>query len=463
MSKRKKRRKRKPELQAPPERRQPRPPSRDERVLGERIERFASRDRFRADFRKGIQAFFGSLDVDEEHFPAFMDWYIYDRVAAAGVCIIDLFAEEVGSRLPAAQQRILDDTRRTNRYHLLEVEAVEPGVGVTAKDLLDGEVYRVGDVSCSYSLLRWEVILARLVEIGERVSFSGDALSFPPRYKAELETHARGLWSRYQKRHPRASQGEFYRSHGLDLRHYILEIASRPPSLYTPEGHSVMLSIAVYGVKDPEEVHERLDEAVEFEFTGLDEEENALIYGWMQRGRSHVPRASVAPEDGVIVQGSLVPFGSDEEPVASLGSLKLWPNRLELQCSSQERLKAGKALLREILGRLIRHGGDEAFDLADLMEQDRFPVPPPPDEPLGQLEREIAQQMADEMQNNWPDESVPALGGMTPREAARDPAMRERLEEILKSIEYEEEHKRRKGEPCADVAAMRREMGLPAW
>jgi hypothetical protein len=46
-----------------------------------------------------------------------------------------------------------------------------------------------------------------------------------------------------------------------------------------------------------------------------------------------------------------------------------------------------------------------------------------------------------------------------PREAARDPAMREALDEMFKALEYIETQKRRDGEPYLDVAEVRRKLG----
>jgi len=40
-----------------------------------------------------------------------------------------------------------------------------------------------------------------------------------------------------------------------------------------------------------------------------------------------------------------------------------------------------------------------------------------------------------EHDRKWVDNSIPALDGMTPRQAAADPTMRPRLVELLKDIE----------------------------
>jgi hypothetical protein len=57
------------------------------------------------------------------------------------------------------------------------------------------------------------------------------------------------------------------------------------------------------------------------------------------------------------------------------------------------------------------------------------------------------------------DTPIPALDDRTPRQAARDPALRERLDALLRDHEYGTTQ--RIGESAVDFAAMRRELGLP--
>jgi hypothetical protein len=56
------------------------------------------------------------------------------------------------------------------------------------------------------------------------------------------------------------------------------------------------------------------------------------------------------------------------------------------------------------------------------------------------------------------DERIPALGGLTPRQAAREPKARERLESLLLEFEWHVERARNPMAP--DVPALRRELGL---
>lgn len=444
------------------------PPSRDERVLRQRILRFTYQDRFKADFEPAIHLYFGEealqddvLTIDEGDAPGFQEWYVHDYVTSEERRIIDLFAEKVGPRLALAQRQMLDDWRRTNRYRLLEVQAVEPGVGVTVRDLLGGEEFEVNDISSSHALVKWQVLLARPLLTKGRLHFTGAVIPLPPIEKPDLLSFAQDLWKEYQAQYPQASLDDFYRDRGLDLYHRVIEIATAPPPpVYTPEGHPLMACEAHYTLTDPRAVEEWLDQAEEFIYVGpADEDGTALAYVWLLTGRSHVPEIPIEGR-GLMMQTDWV-SDSGEITHRSLGDVRLWRDRMELSCLSLERLAAGKPLLKQTLGRLIQHQGDEFRDLETMLESAETAPPSPQREPLSEVEETISLQMMAAQHKKWLDESIPALDGRSPREAAGDPAMREQLEELLKVIEYMEEQRRRAGEPHIDIADLRRDLGLP--
>ncbi len=89
------------------------------------------------------------------------------------------------------------------------------------------------------------------------------------------------------------------------------------------------------------------------------------------------------------------------------------------------------------------------------------------DEPavLARLNAEISRQA----QARWLDDTIPALGGLTPRQAAADPNRREQLERLLSEFDSHEKRIREldldtvgvAGRPITyDTAALRRELGL---
>jgi len=400
----------------------------------------------------------GTPTLEEEAMPAFQEWFIYDYVTTEGERVIDLFAREKGPRLPAAQRQMLDDWRRTNRYHLFEVQEVEPGVGATVQDLLSGEVLEVSDLSASYELVKWQVVLMRPLLTNGRMSFAGSAMPLPPKYKPRMLKFAQKLWKKHRAQHPQASLDDFYQSHGLDLYQQVVEIATMPPSVYTPEGHPLLICTARYAVKDHQAVRSRLDQAEEFMCIGpAEEDETALAYVWLLTGRSRIAQAPIRGEEGMIMQIDMIgPSGKAAH--RPLGDIRLWRDRLELACLSRERLKAGKKLLRQTLGRLVRHQGDESHDL-DIPSPAESPASEL-GEPLAKGREEILRQVIATRYKEWLDEPIPMLGGESPRQAAQNPAMKEQLEELLKNVEYIEEQRRRAGEPYIEIAEIRRDLGL---
>ncbi len=90
------------------------------------------------------------------------------------------------------------------------------------------------------------------------------------------------------------------------------------------------------------------------------------------------------------------------------------------------------------------------------------------DEAITLLHREMQRQT----QTRWLDEHVPALGGLTPRDAAVDPTHREQLERLLDEFDASDRRMSQLAESSDadsdavsglisfDVAALRRELGL---
>jgi hypothetical protein len=86
----------------------------------------------------------------------------------------------------------------------------------------------------------------------------------------------------------------------------------------------------------------------------------------------------------------------------------------------------------------------------DGREQERFEADPEV--------RQLTERMRREHWEQWLDMKVPALAGLTPREAARDPRSRERLEALL--LEFEWRNARSEGPTSPDLDVLRRELGI---
>lgn len=465
-----------PKLRAEPVRRvHPPEPSRAEKSLRKAIMDFSSQERFKQDFDGAARQYFGEeatrdrrLTVDEGELPGFMEWYFFDYRLQTGERIIDQFAREIGPKLNSVQRAILDDWLVWNRARLLEFQEVKPGIGVVVQDLLSEEVFEVNDISSSYSAVRWTIALIRPILTEGRVSFTGSAVVLPPTEKAGVLKFAQDQWARYQSAHPQASLPDFYRDHSLDLHlamQRATEEAAKPPAILTAEGHPAVVSRARYEIRgDPHAVEAALDASQEFVYAGPSEEhKGARHYNWLMVGRSHVPEATEKPKRALQLSTQFFekPGGPHH---LNLGDLSLGSKLMELECMSRERLAAGKALLEAILGSHIKHRRD-TFEKLDFPSRDEGrPAArrPKPAQPVRNRETfRMLKEMSEQHTKQWLDDSIPALDGLTPRQAVKTPQGRKKVLDLIKVIEYHMSRREDDGTPPPmNVARIRKELGL---
>lgn len=438
-----------------------------EQGLRSAIQKFAYQPRFTAEFNRALPLFFGeevartrTLVTEENDMPAFQEWYFFDYLTRSGEPIIDIFAREQGPNLSAREHELVNLWRHWNRYRLFEVQQVMPGTGVIVTDLLSGETLEVHDRSASRNLTRWIIFLSRPLYT-DRLHFTGAGVILPPTKKKSVLAYAQKLWADFQAQHPDATLDQFYQRHGLDLHKFMKRKGEEKPIYVTPEMHILENCTARYQVRDGRAVARILEAAEEFNYAGESSENpDALHFNWLLRGRSHVPHAP-QPEGEALTYETYWFKDPGTTRYLSLGDVNLWPDRLELSCLSRARLKAGKALLEELLGSLIRHHRDRIESMDDFIARqaqkparpERFLVPP---EVAAASHEEIMR----EHRHRLLDEPHEKLGGKTAREAVRDPAYRDDVIELLKLAEFIEDGKRKAVEPWLNVEELRRELGL---
>ncbi len=123
----------------------------------------------------------------------------------------------------------------------------------------------------------------------------------------------------------------------------------------------------------------------------------------------------------------LFPIDDHEEIVRA--TLTMTGTRLEVRTQSEPRLERVLALLEDVLpdARVI---SDQRAPLAP----DRLPHPPTLPGPGLTPGPDALVQIQELMEQRWLDESVPALAGLTPRQAAADPTRRDELRRLIASF-----------------------------
>jgi hypothetical protein len=128
---------------------------------------------------------------------------------------------------------------------------------------------------------------------------------------------------------------------------------------------------------------------------------------------------------------------------AAIGTLWVDGNEVRVEVNSDERMAEARALVAEILpdARLIDH--DERALAEAMASRARHRDHEPDDTELGfgSIDPDdpqvaaILRQATEAHERRWVDEPVPALHGLTPREAVDDPVERVALERLLADME----------------------------
>ena len=101
----------------------------------------------------------------------------------------------------------------------------------------------------------------------------------------------------------------------------------------------------------------------------------------------------------------------------------------------------------------IEMGSERAREIAEEDSESDLGDTPPPEV------MQALQELIREQESRWLDESIPALSGLTPRQAAADPTRREDLVALLN--EFDDRHREVAGFTTFDVSRLRRELDIP--
>jgi len=229
---------------------------------------------------------------------------------------------------------------------------------------------------------------------------------------------------------------------------------ARGPQLVTHEGDPLLFASTQYRHTSLEEIRQALKETDDF---GLDDDlepgpDGSITFPWLE-----TPSPQPSPWEG---EGA--PMGAPSAPAPlgqrALATLTLTPTALTVEAMSRPRLVACQRRLESLLGDLIHFAGSETKTPAQVLGETEPQAEPPaplilPPEAIAELE--------ERMLREWIDDSIPALGGLTPREAVKTLEGRQR---VLDLIDYIARQQRRVGKApgmfSPDYRKVKRMLGL---
>jgi tetratricopeptide (TPR) repeat protein len=294
------------------------------------------------------------------------------------------FAEYLAERgvLLPEDERLLAEQWLLCERSVWEVESVIVGTGFRARDLRTGDQVDVRERSGSRSLKAGMLICARIVPAGETMQCFGGIEIVSMRERDRLLEL-------------------FDAEYGPAELVEVLSAKYAPPTLQNTEGEPMLQCEAVVRPSDPVRFPHALDERYEPSGEGGEWMELVVTHG-MQRVRASIRRDG----DDFIVEAN-----SAARYERALGVLReIDP---DLQIVSERRTTAGAMLAK------ARAAGPRSGAALD------------PDDPAVAAALE---QMVLQFEASWLDEPVPALGNVTPRQAADDPTRRPDLIRLLDSF-----------------------------
>lgn len=233
--------------------------------------------------------------------------------------------------------------------------------------------------------------------------------------------------------------------------------ARRPPALANTDGDPVEILVATYPAKDPVAVRRSL--LVQPDFESDDEEEPAegdvaAPVRWLGREMSAAEAAtSLAQFRAEAARRGWGPIAEPEGPRRWLrGMVRFERSQVRVEVNSRRRFEDVTLALR-LAGAgspVVEQMVDPALDLPVSGAGLRGGRADDPEAEAAWLE-------------HWVDERVPALGGRTPRAAARDPEGRVLLESLLRRFEYDADLAAARGDRPRDVDRLRDALGIRDW
>lgn len=397
-------------------------------------------------------------DVVEEDHGAFTEWFLNDFLLPSGKTIMEEFYSAQFSRLTPEERATLE-AHMVGYTSVYEIQEVFEGKGFRAKDLLMGGELEIREVSGSRQFVKWDIIIARVYTLNGISKIAGPTAQMVPR---DLLDSFMGFLREEREVYTREAGKEgwpaFMKARSYRIRHFFADLPEQKRVFHTDEGHQVVIARAEHRIGALREVITRFEKEYDFMIDEVKSGKEAKL-SWIKRGPSKEwPEAVKLPEKGLLIQSKMLhESGKLEWPV--LGTISITSDRLTLECLSRERLERGSKRLKEILGDLIEHTEDSFQNVDEAMKK-RGRTGPEKEPKISRHATLLAQAQLARQYQDWVDAKLPALNGMSPREAVRAPEGRQRVLDILKDIENAEERSGKEGRLYLDVAVLRKELGL---
>lgn len=392
--------------------------------LGDRLQRFALTRFGPASLEAALDAYLGVKGgiVPDAEMQIAIPWALFSLPTPVDdLTLSEVWRRETTNRL-TPDWRLLLDAYASMWLSIWEVTDVERGVGSSLVDLLTREERFVYDASSTAMLQPNDAVLAFVLDCEDVSFFSGlHAQPLPPRDADLVAREARRLF----RVRTRPVSVDKLRDPELQLDLIALwnlqvDALRRqpPPTMQNTDGDPLVLTTDDYELLAPHGDVSRRLESVD----GAQE-----------------PERHSGETVFVITKPGNAQHREWENTV--VGRIVLTPNRLRTETNSTRRANALRTALEMQLRGAVRFRLRSEANTKSLMEEARASPGPskrPAKDPMPPEATAMVRAFRQQHMTAWLDDSIPALGGLTPREAARSPRDRQKLAVLLKEFERSE-------------------------
>ncbi|MGD9065568.1 MAG: SEC-C metal-binding domain-containing protein [Desulfobacterales bacterium] len=363
-------------------------------------------------------------------------WLFLDYRLSGDTLVVDLLLD----RIPQLDSGVLQYLKllRDTALRLYEVVDVLPGKSLTLRDVHSGAKVTVLERLGSRSLTRHALVAARVIARGPsgQPEIETGFLHIPDLIRDQTISQLSSHRKNYQREHPRAGETAFLKEMGPFFHDAWMSCILDPPipHLTNTDGEDLVITVTQFEVLDSAGLTAALNSAKK-----LEQEEDGAAWIWSGKNQ----------------KGKLV----------TLGRLVLKGEILSLECNSVRRGERGRALLDRLAAGMICHRST-THENVEMKLRERLRAGRSDSSPAAQedLPYEVKEALTLDAQaryyRKWLDETIPALDGHTPREAAADATLRPKLIDLIHGLEGMYHKALKNGDPAYDPSWMWSELGL---
>jgi hypothetical protein len=400
------------------------------------------------------------------HLGVFTSWLLYRwspvpgtgaavNAALAGRVPIELYLEHVRQRIDPAARRYMEAGLRAS-FSFHEAQRCDPGRGFEARDLFTGRERYVMERGAAQNMRTGDIVFGLIVDVdGISMLECAGPCHIPPIRKIEIMNFRKELLRDKAQCTPEELNDWDFEL--IDLYVEITEQLLNPrlPELRNTDGQVLEMHRLAYSIDSPEAVLRALADL------DLGHTPDELLAGAERTTRGGIKRVSWTWQKA----GNAM---HESWTDTVLGQLEIQGRKLSAEVNSASRALELRGIIESRLGGQVRFRADTIQSIERMLAEggQHGPADAAVERQAAELAehpelRAALQEMMARHFESWVSESIPALEGLTPLEAVRDPEGREK---VLALVIDAERHARKMNPPVdeAVLQRLRSRLGLPA-